>query len=150
MEEGRPQGTVLGPLAWLIFVDDVVHALRPARGEAFLYADDISLLFTGDDPDTLYEQAQQALDLLGPWATANGVVVAPTKSSVTAWAPGDHEPGHPALPLTFESVTVPYEAEVRFLGLRRDDRQTFRAHIEMVTGKVSRCVRMLRRIGGRS
>eukprot|EP00666_Eupelagonemidae_sp_cell4sb_P018105 gene18105-biopygen38544 len=45
-EEGCPQGTVLGPLCWLLFVDDLRDRLRAAGGELFMYADDVCIAFT--------------------------------------------------------------------------------------------------------
>ncbi len=44
-KEGCPQGTVLGPLCWLIFIDDLQERLRGLGAELFLYADDACLAF---------------------------------------------------------------------------------------------------------
>ena len=46
--EGFPQGTVLGPVLWDLFADDIVDALRSllpanAQVEVVLYADDVMI-----------------------------------------------------------------------------------------------------------
>eukprot|EP00666_Eupelagonemidae_sp_cell4sb_P008079 gene8079-20250_t len=84
-EEGCPQGTVLGPLCWLIFIDDLPERLRPLGGELFVYADDVCVAFQGPDLAEQYKRAQRALDLLRPWAEENGVEVSMAKTCATAF-----------------------------------------------------------------
>ena len=63
--EGFPQGTVLGPIFWDFFLDDIVPELRanlpPGVGiEVVLYADDISVVLRARALEPLYAAAQQA------------------------------------------------------------------------------------------
>ena len=85
-KEGCPQGTVLGPLCWLVFIDDLVEPLRELNAELFLYADDVCLAFQGASEKEQYARAQRALDLLRQWAEANAVDVSLDKTCVTTFA----------------------------------------------------------------
>ena len=102
-EEGFPQGTVLGPLMWDIFVDDVVDALKQhlpasANVEVVLYADDVSVLLAGPDLEELCRQAQQVLDDLSKWEVAHKARVSLEKSTVTVFD-GRHHSTRRAAPV---------------------------------------------------
>eukprot|EP00662_Eupelagonemidae_sp_cell21_P019731 gene19731-60794_t len=86
-KEGCPQGTVLGPLCWLIFIDDLRQQLKDQDAELFMYADDVCIAFQGGDITELYKRAQKALDALRPWAQDNSVQISLEKTSVTAFSP---------------------------------------------------------------
>eukprot|EP00660_Eupelagonema_oceanica_P019482 gene19482-biopygen18906 len=87
MEEGCPQGTISGPVAWDIFVDDVVAAVEAAGGEVSLYADDIAICIRGKRVAELYRRGQKAMDGLHKWAQENGVRVSLKKTSTTLLFP---------------------------------------------------------------
>ena len=79
--EGFPQGTVLGPVFWDFFLDDIVPALRAGlppgvRMEIALYADDITVVLHATDRAALYAAAQSILDRAGErqrtWALKDG------------------------------------------------------------------------------
>jgi ribonuclease HI len=179
-EEGCPQGTVLGPLCWLLFVDDLRDRLRPVGGEVFLYADDVCIAFTGERLDAQYVRAQRALDLLRPWAQENGVQVSMDKTCATAFGPrpkeviqearkakkeakaaakagaagGKEKPkswGEAHYPgLTYAGTAVKYAAVVRFLGLMLDDEFTFEEHIAKVRDRQQDRMKILRCVSGTS
>ena len=67
--EGFPQGTVLGPIFWDLFVDDLVGKLREGlprncECEIALYADDVTVILKGPKLPALYRNAQKVLDNL--------------------------------------------------------------------------------------
>ena len=101
MEEGCPQGTVAGPLAWDIFIDDIVPALACAGAEVSLYADDTAIVLRGRDVDDLYRRGQRTVDGLRKWAVDNGVLITvgeAGKTSTTHFAPpGEEAPARPGL-----------------------------------------------------
>ena len=87
MEEGCPQGTISGPVAWDIFVDDVVAAVGAAGGEVSLYADDIAICIRGKRVADLYRRGQKAMDGIHRWAQENGVRVSMKKTTTTLLSP---------------------------------------------------------------
>ena len=69
VECGVPQGSVLGPLLLILYVNDINNALD--NGIPKLFADDANLFFFNRDINTLFSEANYELSLLGDWLLAN-------------------------------------------------------------------------------
>ncbi len=65
VESGVPQGTVLGPLMILLFINDIANKVEHSRIR--LFADDC-LLFREVNNENEYEKLQNDLDAVGKWA----------------------------------------------------------------------------------
>ena len=61
IEYGVPQGSVLGPLLFMLYTNDI----------PILFADDTTIYHTGVEGQTLYHQVNYYLDILDDWFKAN-------------------------------------------------------------------------------
>eukprot|EP00660_Eupelagonema_oceanica_P019762 gene19762-biopygen40139 len=97
--EGFPQGTILGPLCWDIFVDDLIDRLKLAGGVAVeLYADDVVVLLRGKSLAEITRRAQRVLDELAGWEVENRAKVSLEKTTCTVFTPKPASVGCPVLP----------------------------------------------------
>ena len=81
---GVPQGCVLSPLLFLIYINDLPQILRQTRTQCLLYADDIALYPLSAGP-TGHRHLQWALDIVGKWAAEWKVVFSADKSQVVCF-----------------------------------------------------------------
>ena len=77
LEIGVPQGSILGPLLFIIYVNDITTA-APSEKVA-LYADDTTCITGAMTVHETIKNAKTALDNLGNWFAANGLSLSPTK-----------------------------------------------------------------------
>ena len=80
-KEGCPQGAVLSPDMFLIFINDLATKLTEDHPNIHisLFADDLALLSQDRSIDTATREMQRALDTLTNWATEWKMKIAPEK-----------------------------------------------------------------------
>jgi len=76
LTSGAPQGSVLGPLLFLAYVDDI---WRNMESTIRLFADDC-VIYRKIINNTDMEKLQKDLDRLGEWAVENAMKINPSKS----------------------------------------------------------------------
>ena len=75
---GVPQGTILGPLLFLLYINDLPNCLSSC--EPRMYADDTHLTYAGDDADNIQLRLNQDLENVHNWLRANKLTLNMTKT----------------------------------------------------------------------
>ena len=73
MEHGVPQGSILGPLLFIIYINDIPEIAQFAK--FILYADDANIILTADTIEQINEQLEILSENLLKWVTSNGFVL---------------------------------------------------------------------------
>ena len=84
---GVPQGSLLGPLLFLIFVNDLPLSLK--HTDSILYADDTVIYTKGKTAIEMAEKIKSDLVNLDTWCKQNNMLMNPTKTKLMLF--GTHQ-----------------------------------------------------------
>ena len=133
--KGVPQGSILGPLLFNVFINDIFHALgRSSR--LYIYADDNTLLHAHRNAEPVINTLQQDCSSLLHWFHENQMKVNPYKFQngvITDFKCGMRQ--------------VKCEDSVVLLGIEIDHMLTFNDHITDICKKSARQLAVLKRLG---
>ena len=111
VQAGVPQGSVLGPLLFLIYINDIVDDIQANTN---LFADDTSLSMTVVDPAHVGSILQTDIDKITCWAQKWLVKFNPAKSESLVISRKRFKPDHPSLFMS--NIEIPSIASHKHLG----------------------------------
>ena len=136
LHAGVPQGSVLGPLLFLIFINDLVDTIET---DSHLFSDDTSLLDIYFDPRLSCLKINRDLRKISDWGIVWKVTFNPSKIIVFS-----HHQSYPEYPdVFFNGVNVERTIEHVHLGLTITSNLSWRKHIFTVINKASRAIHIL-------
>ena len=151
VECGVPQGSVLGPLFFLIYVNDMVSVSKEL--ELVLFADDTNIFAKSSEPSELFKKVNRGLKELDKWFKCNKLTLNLKKTEYIYFGgPGTKGQVNEKLEIGGEEIRRVEGA--RFLGVWVDKKLSWTEHIGNVVAKVGRLVGILGRVrnslGGRA
>ena len=139
---GVPQGSILGPLLFLIYVNDLHRASQELT--TIMYADDTNVFFSHDNIDTAITTTNNLLVHLVDWFKANKLSLNREKTKCMIFSPVSY--GRfigPIQPIIIDGHNLTRVSEIKFLGVILDEKLSWKPHIDYVRTKVAKAVGIL-------
>ena len=138
---GVPQGSILGPLLFLVFINDITTNIE---SDIHLFADDTSLMDIVEHHQTSYAKINRDLHRLSNWAAKWLVTFNATKTVYLQISRKQNPAPKPVLMLN--GVQIREVKSHKHLGLTFNNTLSWSDHIGSLTTKANRCVGLLRKI----
>ena len=150
MKAGTPQGAVLSPSLFNIFVDDLRDAIGIDK-EVFLgqYADDIAIWTTDKDPKSAEKRINETLEKIAKWTAQWRVQLAPEKSVFILFS---RKPTHRRMDIDLKLLgsNIARVSSHRFLGVEFDERLDWKSHVTKMIGKATPRIHAIKRLAAKS
>lgn len=130
---GVPQGSVLGPTLFVIFINDIVEILADLNVNMKLFADDVKM-YSVVDVD-MSSDLQTACNRLVQWAEIWQMSVAIQKCNVLRVSNRKTELLQPHRAYCLDSIPLKWENDCRDLGVLIDSKLSFNSHISLIVHK---------------
>ena len=129
---GVPQGSVMGPLLFIIYINDIFKL--KTSSQLVLFADDTTISFASIDMSSLKTTMETDLDLLDNWLKHNRLTVNWAKTNYMCLGTKFNE----EISLQFGNQQLTRVKQARLLGVTLDDELKLDKHIDLVCSKANR------------
>ena len=141
---GVPQGAILSPLLFIIYVNDITQAKSASVN---LFADDTSSCVVDSCPNRLSTRLQTSIDSLASWFDKWLLSVNIQKSAVLVFRSVRQRPV--SLTVSIHGQPIPQVSIHKHLGVTFNDTLSWEDHIHAVCSKASQRIGLLRRYSKR-
>ena len=143
VSSGVPQGSILGPLLFVLYMDSINHVPLSPDSKLLLYADDILLYSPIRQPSDI-TTCQLDVDSISHWVSQSGLRLSIAKTKLVMFSRQRHPPPF-SLTLVLEGIQIPQVDSVKYLGVILSKDSSWTRHINSVCTDAKHRVGLLHR-----
>ena len=144
MQCGIPQGSILGPLLFVIYINDLTTCIRKCKTS--LYADDTCLYFAGDDPKSVTESLNSELLIIDKWLKINKLVLNVKKCEFLLIGSKKRLKNAVVPDVLIQNTPISRVTHCKYLGVIIDEHLDWIKHTDYLGKKIAKDIYLLKRI----
>ena len=133
---GVPQGSVLGPLLFIIYINDLAYNCK--EGIFRIFADDTGIFCHSHDLNSLIVKAKIVLKHIMEWFKLNKLTLNISKTCFIIFRSNRYNSINIPDSITYDNITIFRESQAKYLGLILDEHLNWNAHITDLCNKLKR------------
>ena len=141
---GIPQDSILGPYLYLIYVNDIFNVCSNILVKCVLFADDTTILVSGDNVKLLIDYASQVFAEFSSWFIDNRLALNCKKTNYVFFTLCKVSAVNAPQTLNFDIHCVNRALSVKYLGFVLDYRLSWSEHILSVNDKIAKGVGLIK------
>ena len=148
IETGVPQGSVLGPILFVLFFNDLVKPdPSPFDPTIALFADDVAAWVASRSLVVIQKRLQKQLNEIEEWMSSWRTKLSVTKTVYTIFTKSGRSI---KIDLEYNNQPIVQDKNPKFLGIRLDPSLSFNIHADELVTRAHKRINMMRRIKGKS
>ena len=132
---GVPQGSILGPLFFLIYINDIQGVL--GENHFHLYADDTVIYCMNDNIDVAKQEMQKVLDKFSKWCAINALTINTNKTKTMLFGSRYKIKNSHKIDLYINNELLQIVPTYKYLGMNLDQTLSFKYHLECLISNIS-------------
>lgn len=141
---GVPQGSILGPLLFLIYINDLTCII--SKGNPILFADDTNILYNHPNLNYLTNIVNDELTLIVQWFTANKLSLNTNKTNIMIFRTPQRKLQSDNVFITINNFLIKKTNVTKFLGIYIDEHLNWKTHLTKKANQVLKVVAILSKL----
>ena len=144
VSRGVPQGSILGPLLFLVFMNDLPTVVTSCTIN--LYANDTTIYYANQDPDCVTHAINDDLQLIATWIVSNKLTMNVSKTQMMVLSRRAARSRAEQIKVQVNGTTIPRQESVKYLGVTIDHDLSWKSHVGAVRRRMLAAIASIRQV----